>query len=115
MWYILMHTIVYCIAAVSLLEIAIIDIGGLLSKFIISPNAKKPLPQLVGKGDKAPFFTERILFDSDGAAVQYVPTRALVPAVSLIMSFGAAACRQLYAVVLCKLEYLQYSLHTVYI
>ena len=115
MWCILKHTIVYCIAAVSLLEIAIIDIGDLLSKFIISPNAKKPLPQLVGKGDKAPFFTERILFDSDGAAVQYVPTRALVPAVSLIMSFGAAACRQLYAVVLCKLEYLQYSLHTVYI
>ena len=115
MWCILIHTIVYCIAAVSLLEIAIIDIGGLLSKFIISPNAKKPLPQLVGKGDKAPFFTERILFDSDGAAVQYVPTRALVPAVFLIMGLGTAACRQLYAVVLCKLEYLQYSLHTVYI
>ena len=115
MWCILKHTIVYCIAAVSLLEIAIIDIGGLLSKFIISLNAKKPLPQLVGKGDKAPFFTERILFDSDGAAVQYVPTRALVPAVSLIMSFGTAAGWQLYAVVLCKLEYLQYSLHTVYI
>ena len=55
MWRILIHTIVYCIAAVSLLEIAIIDIGGLLSKFIISLNAKKPLPQLVGKGDKAPF------------------------------------------------------------
>ena len=55
MWCILKHTIVYCIAAVSLLEIAIIDIGDLLSKFIISPNAKKPLPQLVGKGDKAPF------------------------------------------------------------
>ena len=114
MWCILKHTIVYCIAAVSLLEIAIIDIDGLLSKFIISPNAKNPLPQLVGKGDKAPFFTERILFDSDGAAVQYVPTRALVPAVSLIMSFGAAACRQLYAVVLCKLGQPQHGLHTAY-
>ena len=111
-----MHTIIYCIAAVSLLEIAIIDIGGLLSKFIISPNTQKPPAAISGQGGgKTPLFTERILFDRYGAAVQYVPTRALVPAVSLIMSLGAAACRQLYAVVLCKLEYLQYSLHTVYI
>ena len=110
-----MHIIVHYIAAVSLLEIAIIDIGGLLSKFIISPNAQTPLPQLVGKGDKAPFFTERILFDSDGVIVQYVFARVLVPAVFLIMGFGAAARGQLYAVVLRKLEYLQYSLHTVYI
>lgn len=45
-----MHTIIYCIAAVSLLKIAIIDIGGLLSKFIISPNTQKPPAAISGQG-----------------------------------------------------------------